>query len=139
MATPRRGGFVLAVGLVAGLATAGAWPAHADSATTRGKKLFDSDCASCHKMDGSGGMNLGNNVVSADLRSPGLENTYHHDDKLIMRAILYGKDEDGGALESPMPHWNGQLSKQQAKDIISYLKTLCCSKSSEDSSESESE
>lgn len=100
----------------------------ADVAT--GKALYMSHCAACHRPDASGGLKFGK-AVSADLRSPGLENTYSHSDALILRAILEGKDEEGGSLDAPMPHWKGQITAQQASDILDYLKTLCCSASPE--------
>lgn len=114
---------------VAGFLLAAGGPAHAADVAT-GKALYASHCAVCHKADGSGGLKFGK-AVSADLRSPGLENTYHRSDALILRAMLEGKDEDGGPLDAPMPHWKGQITKQQASDILDYLKTLCCSASAE--------
>ncbi len=100
------------------------------SVSQAGMMLFMSDCATCHQANASGGLKVGN-AVSADLRSPGLENTYHHSDALILRAILEGKDEEGGPLDAPMPHWKGQMSEQQAMQVLAYLKTLCCSPSPE--------
>lgn len=115
------------------LLMAGAAPAIAQS-NAAGKALFLSHCAVCHHDNGSGGVKLGT-TVSADLRSPGLEDTYHHDDALILRAILEGKDEDGQPLEAPMPHWKGSLTKAQAEEILSYIKTLCCNAAPEPKSE----
>ena len=43
---------------------------------TAGKALFDANCAACHRASGAGGIYFGN-AVSADLRAPGLETTYH--------------------------------------------------------------
>ncbi len=91
---------------------------------TAGKRLFDADCVMCHRADGSGGVHFGHGVVSADLRAPGLERTYHHDDSLIVRAILTGRDQRDKPLHAPMPHWGGTLSVAQARDIVAYLHTL---------------
>jgi len=91
--------------------------------TTAGKKLFLSDCSSCHRENGSGGVHFGD-AVSADLRAPGLEQTYKHSDKLLLRAILQAKDEGGEPLDAPMPAWQGRLTAAEAMDIIAYLKTL---------------
>ncbi|HUA77018.1 MAG TPA: cytochrome c [Acetobacteraceae bacterium] len=102
--------------------------------TAPGKALYLSHCAVCHQDSGAGGLKLGT-AVSADLRSPGLETTYRNSDALIMRAILEGKDEEGGPLDAPMPHWKGQLTEQQAGQILIYLKTLCCSAAPETKSE----
>ena len=98
-------------------------PAYAGTAVHEGKQLFQANCAECHHSDGRGGVNFGD-VTSADLRAPGLERTYRHDDALIVRAILFGKDESGQPLNAPMPKWSGQLSVAQAQDIVAYLHTL---------------
>src|SRR5262249_34792205 len=86
------------------------------------EKLFKSDCVSCHKANGSGGVKLGN-ATSADLREPDLEDAYKTDEA-IAAAILDGKDEEGKDLEKVMPHWRGKLSDAQVTDLIAYLKTL---------------
>jgi mono/diheme cytochrome c family protein len=88
-----------------------------------GKALFDANCAVCHRASGAGGIHFGN-AVSADLRAPGLEATYHGNDALILRAILHAIDQNGAPLDAPMPAWAGRLSSMQAKDIIAYLHTL---------------
>lgn len=91
--------------------------------TVAGKALFDANCAVCHRASGAGGIHFGN-AVSADLRSPKLEATYHGDDALILRAILHAMDQNGAPLDAPMPAWSGRLSSTQAKEIIAYLHTL---------------
>jgi mono/diheme cytochrome c family protein len=88
-----------------------------------GKTLFQAKCTACHLTTGAGGVHFGS-VVSADLRSPGLEATYHNSDALLLRAILHGKDQNGQPLNAPMPVWVGRLSNAQADDIIAFLKTL---------------
>ena len=88
-----------------------------------GKALFDANCAVCHQASGAGGIHFGD-AVSADLRSPGLEATYHGDDAMILRAILHARDENGAPLDAPMPAWSARLSRAQAKEIIAYLHTL---------------
>lgn len=90
---------------------------------TAGKALFDANCAACHRASGAGGIYFGN-AVSADLRAPGLETTYHGDNALILRAILHAIDQNGAPLDAPMPAWAGRLSSTQAKEIIAYLHTL---------------
>lgn len=88
-----------------------------------GKKVFSVRCAGCHKADASGGIKMGDET-SPDLRAPGLEAMYNNDDKLIARAILDGKDEDGGPMDEIMPRWRGKLTTTEVSDIIAYLKTL---------------
>lgn len=120
----------IAAAIASGALLLGAAPARA---ALPGKALFQSRCAVCHNKDGSGGKHFGD-AVSADLRAPGLENVYHHDDKLLLRAILTGRDEDNQPLDAPMPKWKGTISDQQAKEIVTYLKTLCCNKGQEQES-----
>lgn len=96
--------------------------AMADGDAVAGKKLFLSHCAVCHKADASGGIKLGD-TKSANLESPALEDQYHKDDTLIRRAILDGKDEEGGDLDKIMPRWKGKITDAQVSDIIAFLKT----------------
>lgn len=116
-------GFMLGLVFAGSLGVRSALAQDTQSGVTAGGALFATDCASCHRADGSGGMKFGS-AVSADLRAPGLETTYHGSDKLILRAILYAKDQDGERLDHPMPAWKGRLSVAQAKEIIAYLHTL---------------
>lgn len=88
-----------------------------------GHQLFEAKCSVCHKSNGKGGVHLGE-ATSADLDSPALETRYHQDDKLMRRAILDGIDEEGQPLDKAMPRWRGQLTPQQAADLVAYVKTL---------------
>ena len=92
-------------------------------AVSRGFELFSAHCAVCHRSSGAGGISFGA-VRSADLRAPGLEKTYRFDDNLILRAILFGVDQNGVMLSPPMPVWRGRLSVADTKAIIAYLHTL---------------
>ncbi len=92
------------------------------AAVAEGQKLYEANCAVCHKADGSGGVKLGK-AVSADLRGPDLEKAYQTDARL-RRAILNGKDEKGKPLAPVMPRWQGTLSAKDVNAIIAYLKTL---------------
>lgn len=105
-----------------GMLALSATVAFADGDAVAGKKLFLSHCSVCHKADASGGIKLGD-TKSANLDSPGLEDQYHKDDTLIRRAILDGKDEEGGDLDKIMPRWNGKITDVQVADIIAFLKT----------------
>ncbi len=113
--------FLFAIPLAGGAQTASTNSTTA--AAMAGESLFDTNCAVCHQASGAGGIHFGN-AVSADLRAPELERTYHGSDALILRAILKAKDQDGAPLHSPMPAWAGRLSPQQAEDIIAYLHKL---------------
>lgn len=89
-----------------------------------GAKLYAENCSSCHLASGAGGVKFASGSVSADLRAPGLEKTYRHSNKLLLRAILAAHDEDNERLDQPMPAWKGRLTTAQAQDIIAYLHTL---------------
>lgn len=106
-----------------GIVTPVASAAVSDAAeVARGGKLYEANCAVCHKADGAGGVKLGR-ATSADLRAPDLEKTYRTD-ALLRRAILDGKDEKGKRLDPVMPHWRGTLSTTDVNAIIGFLKTL---------------
>lgn len=92
-------------------------------AATDGKGLYARDCAGCHGARAAGGMKFGG-VTAPDLRAPGLGTMYHHDDRLLARAILLGLDEAGAPLDPVMPRWQGRLSPDQVAAIIAYLKRL---------------
>ncbi len=93
-----------------------------EAAVAQGRKLYEDNCAVCHKADGSGGVKLGK-AISADVRGPDLEKTYPTD-ALLRRAILSGKDEKGKPLASVMPRWQGTLAVKDVNAIITFLNTL---------------
>ncbi|WP_298282310.1 cytochrome c [Acidocella sp.] len=106
------------------LAAAMVTPAFAQTSDVKvGHELYAEHCSGCHLASGAGGVHF-SHAVSSDLRAPGLEDTYHNKSALLVRAILYARDEDGDRLDSPMPAWKGVLSEKQALDIIAYLQTL---------------
>lgn len=89
-----------------------------------GKKLYGQFCASCHGESGKG-----DGPASAAL-NPKPRN---HTDKEYMSKL---SDEDmmkvikeGGTSvgKSPiMPPWGAALKDDQVKDVIAYIRTLCC-------------
>ena len=114
----------LAAFLLVALLTSAAGAASAANATN-GKALFDKNCASCHGANAAGGVKVGG-ATAPDLRwsriGPAGKN-YRGNESLIQRAILSGKDEDGGDLDAAMPRWQGKLTDPTVSDIIAYLKT----------------
>ncbi|MDE8348469.1 MAG: c-type cytochrome [Acidocella sp.] len=137
MQLPLKASFALATMLLTtAMFTGIATPAMASAQTTNanvatnvaanvasGAALYASNCASCHMANGAGGKKFGS-AISANLRAPGLEKTYHNSDALILRAIMNDRDEDGETLDKPMLAWKGILTNAQGKDIIAYLRTL---------------
>lgn len=89
---------------------------------TNGKALFQTNCASCHGTDASGGKKVGS-ATAPDIRWSAIGGDFKTAD-LVQRAILQGKDETGAALDPAMPRFQGTLSDAQAADIAAYLQTL---------------
>jgi mono/diheme cytochrome c family protein len=89
-----------------------------------GKKLYGQFCASCHGQSGKG------DGPAATALNP---KPRDHTDKEYMSKL---SDDDmlkviknGGASvgKSPlMPPWGASLKDDQIKDIIAYVRTLCC-------------
>ncbi len=93
-----------------GLMTASAHAAH-------GKELYGKYCVSCHGPDGQGEFNWQNRERSA----PALDSSghaWHHEDAQLLEMIL-----DKPMPDSRMPAWRGLLTREDALDIIAYIKT----------------
>lgn len=74
-----------------------------------GQKVYTSLCASCHRLDGGGGI------------GPNLTDSYwlHGSDfREVFSLIKYGIPEKG------MIAWRTQLSPEEIKDVTSYLYTM---------------
>jgi mono/diheme cytochrome c family protein len=89
-----------------------------------GKKLYGQFCVSCHGQSGKG------DGPAATALNP---KPRDHTDKELMSKL---SDEDmlkviknGGVSvgKSPlMPPWGASLKDDQIKDVIAYIRTLCC-------------
>lgn len=97
--------------------------AHAADAE-QGKKLYGQYCASCHGQSGKG-----DGAAAAALNPKPRD----HTDKEYMSKMsdddLLKVIKNGGASigKSPlMPPWGGALKDDQIKDVIAYVRTLCC-------------
>jgi cytochrome c553 len=113
----------------------------ADPSLANGKAIFDTGrdlagaaiaavpppmmpaCAGCHHVDGSGGMHLGGDAVSADLRYPALvtEQKPPYTLDLLERAISTGTDNSGQPLNAVMPRW--RMSARDLRDVANYVLT----------------
>jgi cytochrome c oxidase cbb3-type subunit III len=90
----------------------------------QGKKLYGQFCVSCHGQSGKG-----DGAAAAALNPKPRD----HTDKELMGKM---SDDDmlkviknGGASvgKSPlMPPWGAALKDDQIKDVIAYIRTLCC-------------
>lgn len=105
--------FVLVVGQIdfsSGSMTASAQPAH-------GKALYGKFCVGCHGFQGRGEFNW----QSRERGAPALDSSghaWHHEDAQLLTSIL-----DKPAPDSRMPPMRGVLSREDALDLIAYIKT----------------
>jgi mono/diheme cytochrome c family protein len=89
-----------------------------------GKKLYGQYCGSCHGQSGKG-----DGPAAAALNPKPRD----HTDKAYMSKLtdddLLKVIKNGGASvgKSPlMPPWGASLNDNQIKDVIAYVRTLCC-------------
>ncbi len=89
-----------------------------------GKKLYGQFCATCHGQSGKG------DGPGAAALNP---KPRDHTDKEYMSKLsdedLLNVIKNGGASigKSPlMPPWGASLKDDQIKDVIAYVRTLCC-------------
>jgi cytochrome c oxidase cbb3-type subunit 3 len=90
----------------------------------QGKKLYGQFCASCHGQSGKG-----DGPAAAALNPKPRD----HTDKETMSKMsdddIFKVIKNGGASvgKSPlMPPWGASLKDEQIKDVVAYLRTLCC-------------
>jgi mono/diheme cytochrome c family protein len=98
-------------GTSSGGLTASARPGH-------GKELYRQYCVACHGVNGVGEFAWMNRERSA----PALDSSghaWHHEDAQLLSMIL-----DKPVPDSKMPAWRGVLSREDALDLIAYIKTL---------------
>jgi mono/diheme cytochrome c family protein len=124
-------GIVLGVAALAGVILAGfGWRTGEDAAVTRGRALYDANCAACHGADLEG---------QPDWRTPGADgrypapphdasgHTWHHSDDDLIAYIALGGEEAlklmGVTLESGMPGFEDILSDREIVDILDYIKS----------------
>jgi cytochrome c oxidase subunit 2 len=93
----------------------------------RGKKYYQEKlCIGCHSLDGSRvvGPSFKGLYGKAGKFTDG--GTYVADDAYITESILTPNAHvvEGYPAPSPMPAYEGQLSEEQVKDIIEFMKTL---------------
>jgi len=90
-------------------------PVKADKASVaRGKKLFETNCASCHSNSGKG------DGPAAKALNP----------KPVDLAAMAGQHPDGDFAwkiengRGPMPAWKGTLTQNQIWDLVNYVQSL---------------
>jgi len=108
-------GTVLTLSLVpgssGGTTTAAEKPAH-------GETLFRQYCVACHGVKGIGEFSW----QTRERAAPPLDSSghaWHHEDAQLVRMIL-----DKPLPDSKMPAWGSILSRNDALDLVAYIKTL---------------
>jgi mono/diheme cytochrome c family protein len=104
----------LALVLILALATACTSPGQDPSAVQRGAESYTASCQSCHGDAATGA----GRILTAPSHGPD-GHTWHHADGLLTDIVL-------GAFQYPgraMPSFEGQLSRDEVNDILSFFKT----------------
>lgn len=85
-------------------------------------------CSQCHGLEGRGnGINAGQLAVKArDHTDRSDPNKYMRNlsDKIIFKSIKFGGEAN--KKSSLMPPWGGVLSDDEIRDLVKYLRKLCC-------------
>ena len=81
-----------------------------------GQKIYEQNCAGCHKDDGSGGlMEIEGKKINADnLASDKIKG---FSDEKILGYIMNGIEDEG------MPAFKGKLSEGEMRDVVKYVRT----------------
>lgn len=90
----------------------------------QGKKLYGQFCATCHGQSGKG-----DGPAAAALNPKPRDHTSKEYMSQLSDDDLLNVIKNGGASigKSPlMPPWGASLKDDQIKDIIAYVRTLCC-------------
>lgn len=97
--------------------------AHASDAE-QGKKLYGQFCSTCHGQSGKG-----DGPAAAALNPKPRDHTNKEYMSKMSEDEMLSVIKNGGASvgKSPlMPPWGASLKDDQIKDIIAYIRTLCC-------------
>lgn len=109
--------FAAATALAASAATAGPDLGH-------GKQLYRAYCTQCHGISGHGnGVNAAELSVQPRNHTDRSEMAARTDDELFKAIKEGGQAVNKSVL---MPNWDGNLSDGDIRDIVAYLRRLCC-------------
>ena len=88
----------------------------------RGNKLFQENCAVCHKPDASGTANWRELDANGKLPPPplnGTAHTWHHPLSVLRRTVRFG----GVPLGGTMPGFNEKLTDRQIDDVLAWVQS----------------
>lgn len=92
-------------------------------AAKRGKELYNVYCQSCHGKNG-----VGESPIPPAIRDPSYfiapalnesQHAWHHTDENLLETIL-----KGSTRTKRMAAWERVISKQNAEDLVAYMKSL---------------
>jgi mono/diheme cytochrome c family protein len=80
-----------------------------------GREVYATNCAKCHKENGTGGKVTieGKEIKADDLTS---NETKRFPDEKIIRIIMNGAEDDG------MPAFKGKLSEGEMRDVVKFIR-----------------
>lgn len=99
-------------------------PIRSGSVAAAGERLYGEYCAACHGVAGVGETpGSANAPADRSQLAPALDfsaHAWHHDDAQLVETILDGGIARGGR----MPAWKSLLSRDNARELVAYMKTL---------------
>lgn len=86
------------------------------SQITRGSKVFQQSCASCHGAAGEGQSGEGKLPVPA---LDGSAHSWHHSNAMNRNTIMNGTKHLGGS----MPAWKDKLTEEEITDVMAWFQS----------------
>ena len=87
-----------------------------------GKRIYQKSCQNCHGVNGAG--EPAENIAGTDLSpAPALNDSahaWHHSNQDLIKTILEGSSQEG----SRMKGWKDTISKADAQNLLTYIKSL---------------
>lgn len=94
---------------------------------SRGEKIYEEECASCHGGNLEGQPNWRQRLDNGRLPAPPHDasgHTWHHADKQLFELTKFGPAAlVGGGYESDMPGYQESLSDDEIVAVLSYIKS----------------
>ena len=91
---------------------------------THGQALYTTYCTQCHGTAGNGkGVNTPHLSVQPRDHTDRAEMSARTDDELFKAIKSGGQAVNKSIL---MPNWDGNLTDDEIRDLVSYLRRLCC-------------
>lgn len=98
------------------------------SRLTMGKRVYETQCASCHGVRGEGAPNWREADANGEMPAPPHDaqgHTWKHADGMLYRLVRDGwRDAFNKTQRLTMPPFGDKLSPQEIRAVIDYLKTM---------------